>query len=439
MNVFSNRKIETIVSLILPILFVSLLFNCGRTPEKKKPRKITIRFWNGFTGPDGRTILRLIKRFNRENPDVQVLMQRMDWGIYYNKLFVAGLGGRAPEVFIVHAGSIERFMQAQFVREVDDLVKGDNGIAESDFAENIWQAVEKDGKHYALPLDVHPVGMYYNKKLFREAGIVDEQGNPKPPTNRAEFLEALTRITKDIDGDGKNDRWGYVFTWYRTNMYTFILQWGGRVFTPDLQKCVMDEPENVEAVRFFTDLIHKNKVIPPPENFDSWIGFRQGKVGIAFEGIYMLEDLKRQKDLDFGAAPLPLLGKVPAAWADSHTICFRKDLEGEPLDAAWRFAKYLSDNSLDWAEGGQIPARKSLLESERFKGMTAQFEFAKMIPYVRYIPRVPYALEFLGEFDNAAERGLRGNVSAETALAEAAANVNKIIKRQNEERKRSKP
>ena len=62
-----------------------------------------------------------------------------------------------------------------------------------------------------------------------------------------------------------------------------------------------------------------------------------------------------------------------------------------------------------------------------------------MIPYIRYIPRVPFALEFLGEFDTAAERGLRGNVSAETALSEAAANVNKIIKRQNEEQKRSKP
>ena len=143
---YCRRKIATFISLILSVLFISLLFNCAKSHASKPSRKVVIRFWNGFTGPDGRTILRLIKRFNRENPDVQVLMQRMDWGIYYNKLFVAGLGGRAPEVFIVHAGSIERFIQAQFVRAVDDLVRGENGIEESDFAENIWQAVEKDGK-----------------------------------------------------------------------------------------------------------------------------------------------------------------------------------------------------------------------------------------------------------------------------------------------------
>ena len=38
-----------------------------------------LRFWNGFTGPDGRTILKLVKRFNRDNPDVRVTVQRMEW------------------------------------------------------------------------------------------------------------------------------------------------------------------------------------------------------------------------------------------------------------------------------------------------------------------------------------------------------------------------
>ena len=47
---------------------------------------------------------------------------------------------------------------------------------------------------------------------------------------------------------------------------------------------------------------------PPPENFDSWIGFRQGKVGMVWEGVYMLDDLTKQTDLDFGAAPVPQMG-----------------------------------------------------------------------------------------------------------------------------------
>lgn len=394
--------------------------------------KITIRFWNGFTGPDGRTMLRMVKRFNKENPDVRVLMQRMDWGTYYNKLFVAGIGKRAPEIFIVHAGNIERFMQADFIRTIDDLVEGPDGIDAQDFSENVWGAVERNNKHYGLPLDVHILGMYYNRKLFREAGIVDENGKAKPPTTREEFLEAVSKITRDTDGDGQIDQWGYVFTWLYTNIYTMMNQWDGKFFTQDNSKCLMNDQKNVESLQFCGDLIHKWKVAPSPENFDSWIGFRQGRVGIAFEGIYMLADLAKQKDLDFAGAPLPLLGTTPAAWADSHIICLRNDLAGKRLDAAWRFSKYLSDNSLDWAEGGQIPVRYSLRDTERFRNMKVQWEFAKQIPYIRYIPRIPFTFEWSMEMSVGAEKALKGRLSPKDALDEATENVNKTIRRRNQ-------
>ena len=78
--------------------------------------EVTLRFWNGFTGPDGRPMQQLVKEFNRENPDIRIIMQRMDWYTYYNKLFVAGIGGRAPEVFIIHASNIPRFIHADFLR-----------------------------------------------------------------------------------------------------------------------------------------------------------------------------------------------------------------------------------------------------------------------------------------------------------------------------------
>jgi len=377
-------------------------------------------------------MLRIVRRFNRENPDVHVLMQRMDWVTYYNKLFVAGLGERAPEVFIVHAGNIERFMQADFIRPIDDLVIGPHGMDEKDFTENIWSAVEKEGRHYALPLDVHMLGMYYNKKLFREAGIVDERGEPRPPRTRREFMDALDQLTRDTDGDSEPDQWGFVYTWYRTNAYTIMRQWGGKFFTPDNQRCLLNCPENVEALEFCVDLIRKHKLVPPPENFDSWIGFRQGKVGIAFEGIYMLEDLKKQEDLEYGGAPLPLLGKIPAAWCDSHTICLQRDLEGKRLEAAWRFARYLSDNSLDWAEGGQVPVRKSLRDTKRFRQMRVQYEFAKQIPYVRYVPRIPFVFEFFSEYETAVEKALRGSLPPREALDIATENINGIIQRREQ-------
>jgi multiple sugar transport system substrate-binding protein len=400
---------------VILLIIAAIVAGCERSESDRAGAPVDLRFWNGFTGPDGRTMLAIVKRFNEANPDVHVTMQRMEWGTYYNKLFVAGLGGRAPEVFVIQTDSLARFTQANFVRGMDDLT-GTGGIDAGDFDENVWRAVQRGGKHYGIPLDIHLLGMYYNRKLFREAGIAS------PPTNREEFVAALQKFRHD-------DRWGFVYTWQRTNIYAAIRQNGGDIFNADRTEATLNSPQNVEALQWCADLIVKEHLVPPPQDFDAWIGFRQGKVAMAFEGIYMLPDLMRQEDLDYGAAPIPMLFKQKAAWCNSHNLCLRADLSGAELAAAKRFVKYLSDNSLDWAAGGQIPVRKSLRASARFTAMTAQAEFAKEIPYAAYMPATPYVLEYMAEYELAIERALRGSMTAKQALDIANVNIQKIVER----------
>lgn len=388
---------------------------CDRSEDRATPTRVDLRFWNGFTGPDGRTMLGIVKRFNEANTEVHVTMQRMEWGTYYNKLFVAGLGGRAPEIFVIQTDSLARFTQASFVRAMDDLT-GRGGIDPVDFDENVWRAVEHNGKHYGIPLDIHLLGMYYNRKLFREAGI------ERPPVNRDEFVAALKKFRHD-------DTWGFVYTWQRTNMYTAIRQNGGDLFDPAHESVTINSPQNVEALQWCADLIVKDHLVPAPQDFDAWIGFRQGKVAMAFEGIYMLPDLAKQEDLDYGAAPVPRLFTQSAAWCNSHNVCLRADLTGRELAAAQRFVKYLSDNSLDWAAGGQIPVRKSLRASPRFAEMTVQREFANEIPYAAYMPATPYVLEYMAEYELAIERALHGTMTAQAALDIAEANITNIMQR----------
>jgi len=95
-------------SLSLAILLVS--FGCERT-SASSTRVIELRFWNGFTGPDGRTMLAIVKKFNEGNPDVHVTMQRMEWATYYNKLMVAAVDGRGPEMFIIHGSAAMQLMK----------------------------------------------------------------------------------------------------------------------------------------------------------------------------------------------------------------------------------------------------------------------------------------------------------------------------------------
>ncbi len=386
-----------------------------------------VRFWNGWTGPDGARALAIVRAFNAQNPDVEVHMQRIEWGTYYNKLFVAGIAGRAPELFVLHTSNLRRFTEAGFLRPLDDLAQN---YPTGDLDKSVWQAAHIDNKAVALPVDIHMLGMFYNKKLLREAGY------DAPPTNRAEFVDALKKITK---GNGADKIWGFTISGPSQTALSLMWQWGGGIFSPDFSRCILASDENAEALQFLVDLIRKDQTVSPPEATDPWVAFRQGRVGMTWNGIYMLPDLQKQADLEFAGAPIPQIGARPATWASSHNFCLKANMSPRLTDAAWRFVRFYSDHSLEWAAAGQVPVRPSLRAETAFtKDLPVQAQFAREIPYGIYQPQVAFTFEFQTEFDFMVERVLRGTATPQVALKEAQTKVNAIIDRRAREQAEGK-
>lgn len=379
-----------------------------------------IRFWNGFTGPDGRTMLRLVDRFNQTTEGGAVVMQRTDWATYYSKLFVAGLGKRAPEIFVLQAEQIARFVRAGLVRHVDDVL-APGLLPPEDFDPNVLEIVTFGGSRFGVPLDVHPLGTFYNERLLERAGV------KQPPVTGEEFRDCMERLASLRGQEGLNLH-PFVHGWLRLNAFTAMWQWGGEVFTDDGGMCILTSPEAVAGFEWCADLVRQGWA-PSPENFDAWVGFRQGRVGVAWHGLFMLADLQKTTNLPWAAAPVSQVGPMAATWGGSHVLCLRADLEGDQLEAAVAFIKFLSDQSVAWAEGGQVPARRSLRETSGFQQMTAQAVFAQQLPYVKFMPQVPFVQEYLTAFDFAIERALRGSVSALAALEEAEQAINQAIAR----------
>jgi ABC-type sugar transport system permease subunit/ABC-type glycerol-3-phosphate transport system substrate-binding protein len=342
------------------------------------------------------------------------------------------MGNRAPEVFVIHTDNICRFADANFLRPIDDLAHGNKAIDVADIDSNVWRALEINNKHYGVPLDVFPWGIFYNKKIFREAGIVDENGNAKPPTNKAEFLDALKKLKKDTDGDGRPDQWGHVITYTPSYARTMILLHEGDLIDKNTKDCIINQTKSVEAVQFVSDLINKDELMPSPEEMGGWLGFRQGKVGFVFTGIYMLNDVERQKDLEYGVAPLPKFNDNHAVFCGSHNLCMSPELKGKKLDAAWKFIKFLSDNSIDWAAAGQVPVRKKVRANDKFKKLKAQNIFSKQIPHLAYLPLISTEPELMSEFGIALEKSFRGRCSAKEALDIAADRYKLTLDRQKE-------
>lgn len=389
-------------------------------------RRIELSFWNGWTGPDGRVALEMIREFNRENPDVEVSMQRMDWATYYNKLMVAAVDGRGPEVFVIHASTLPRMERAGFVGNVDDLLQGADCIPASDFDRYVLEQT-KYGDHYVgVPLDIHPQGLYCNLEMLRRAGL------DHPPANGDEFLRAAKAMQTDADGDGHPDEWGFALTLWRNNFQSLMPQFGGRYL--DAQgRATLDSPQNVAALEFLAKL-QKQHLVPPPENGLGWVGFRQKKVGMVFDGVYMLGDLQRLDDLKYVGAPIPQIGPRPGTMADSHVLCLRAGLDPARRSAVERFIRFLSAHSIDWARAGQVPARRSARKTPEFARMQVQSAFARQIPYMLYPPRTTVLFELSLEVDVAVEKVMRGRLTPAEALRVANANVQRFLDRDARER-----
>ena len=78
-----------------------------------------------------------------------------------------------------HASRIPLAVQQGILQELTPEDWATMGLGQGDFAAATWDAVTIEGKQYAVPLDTHPIVLYYNKDLLEKAGMLDEAGKPK--------------------------------------------------------------------------------------------------------------------------------------------------------------------------------------------------------------------------------------------------------------------
>ena len=429
----TRKSSSVLLQLIALCAGMLLLLSGGCGPDRRQADnggKIVLNFWNGFSGPDGKTMTGMVRQFEQENPDVEVHMQIIPWGTYYDKLTLALAYGGAPDVFVVQAARFPEFASFHTLHPVADVFAGAKpALGAKDFAPVPWRESFYRGTQYALPLDTHPIGLYYNTKLFQDAGIVDAQGRAKPPTTLPEFLADAKKLTRDTTGEGRPDQWGFVFTFEHTNWLTFAHQFGGDVLTPDGRHGAMSSPGSLAATHLMCDLITKYKVAPKPEGIDSWLALRQGKVGMAMEGIYMLSSLKETTGLQFAGAPVPQFGPDKGVWGGSHLLCEPAGIDPAHAKAAARLMRFLSDHSLTWGLGGQIPARIAVTQSAAFQSQPVQAQFARQIGHVVYDPQVPRANALNQFVDPAIDAALSGEQTPEDAMRDADRRINQVLAR----------
>ncbi|MEI7024869.1 extracellular solute-binding protein [Paenibacillus sp. y28] len=320
---------------------------------------VNIDYWGGWTGPDLNTMKGLVDKFNQEQSKIHVEFTSLQWTPLFTKFLTEMKGGSPPDVLAMHPFELGQFtemgvLDAKTVEEVK--------LNKADYSSFAWGGTFYKGTQYAVPLDVHEHGVYYNKELLEKAGLT------APPKTGEELIAMGQKLTLDKNGKHPNEsgfdennivQYGLGFSMNHHvfyQMYALINQQGDNPFNETMTKLEWDEQKAAKAISFLQDLVFKHKIVPKGEK-SPVDDFTAGKVAMFIDGPWQMPKLEASS-VKWGSAAYPKVFDKQASWGAAEVLTFPLKPKADPAKkaAAVEFVKWLDKNSGDWAKSGQLPS-----------------------------------------------------------------------------------
>ncbi len=244
-----------------------------------------------------------------EKTGVKVKLEVIGWSDLYNRILTAVTSGDGPDVLnIGNTWAVTLQETGAFEPVEGALLEAVGG--KDRFLRTSWSTGGADGKApTSVPLYGLAYNMYYNPKMFKEAGI------EAPPVTWDEFVADAKKLTKDTNGDGKPDQWGFTAAGASVSANShqaFVrgLQNGGALFDKD-GKPTFDSAAQVEGVKQWVDLMATDKVMSPSDaeisdgsqKVDNLIN---GKAAMVFDQS-PVKNFEARGFTDWAVAPVPMM------------------------------------------------------------------------------------------------------------------------------------
>lgn len=272
----------------------------------------TITYWASDQGNNlDDTAAKLKPSLDRftEKTGVKVKLEVIGWNDLYNRILTAVTSGDGPDVLNIGNTWAVTLQETGAFEPVEGALLDAVG-GKDRFLQTSWSTGGAEGKTpTSVPLYGLAYNMYYNTKMFKAAGI------EKPPVTWDEFVADAKKLTKDTNGDGKPDQWGFTAAGASVSANShqaFIrgLQNGGALFDKD-GKPTFNSDAQVKGVEQFIDLMATEKVMSPS---DAEISQGSQKVDNVINGkAAMMFDQSPVKNFeargfkDWGVAPIPMV------------------------------------------------------------------------------------------------------------------------------------
>ena len=329
-------------------------------------KKVTITYWQYTFPAKVDEIKKLIQKFEAENPNITVEAQDFPYDQYTQKVAAAMHANAGPDVMNLYYGWLPQYVKQGYLQPIPQDLMSTSEI-ESKYIPMI-QASKIDGKYYTLPIAVRSLALFYNKDMFKAAGLVSNS----PAKTWDELFDDAKKMTKR-DASGKLEQEGFAWDVTGQGYHAFeevlLRQFGVDPFSKDGKKVQWDTAKGLDAFTYWINMYKKEKVGEPAFLTDYTTAFKAGKAGIIIDGSFNIKATKDAAKFDWGVATLPVKAKggEEANFGSFWTNGIAKGVTGDKLEASKKFLKFLisEETQKDWLQNvGELPAFKSFANDD---------------------------------------------------------------------------
>lgn len=384
---------------VIPLVLVALvLTSCGGDDGGGDSASGNVQFL-AFGDPEELKAYReVISAFKSEEPDVRVqLVEASDRDDLLARLATSIAGGRPPDLFLLNYRFYGQFAEKGELEPIEERLADSDAFEEDDFYPQALEAFRFEGRLSCLPQNISSLVVYYNKALFRKAGLPLPRGD----WTWKEFVDTAVKLT-----DRERGQHGLGVEPSLIRIAPFVWSNGGEVVREDLSGFALDGPAAQEPLREFMLLHTAYRAIPSEEEVeaeDDESRFMNGGLGMILSSRRSTPAFRTITDFDWDVAPLPRF-KEQAGILHSDAYCLTKGSENK--DAAWRFMEFAlgpEGQRITARAGRTVPSLREVAESDAFLDASAKPANSRVfLDTIPVIKRVPTVAEW-PEIEDAAE------------------------------------
>ena len=387
-------------------------------------------------GPITKIIDGLAAAFEKENPGIK--LKPIYTGTYQDsitKALTAVKSGEPPVTSILLSTDMFTLIDEDAIVPFDDLIKTPEDQAWlKSFYPAFMENSQTGGKTWGIPFQRSTVVLYYNKELFREAGLDPN----KPPQNWAEQVSYAQKLTKR-DASGNVTTWGIQIPSSGFPYWLFqalAIQAGTNLMNSAGTQTYYDRPEVIEGLTYWVDLVNKYKV--HPQGIVEWgttpKDFFEKKVAMMWTTTGNLTNVRNNAKFDFGVAMLPAGKQRGSPTGGGNFYLFKKSTPAQ-RDAAFKFIKWVTTpgRAAQWGiDTGYVAVRPDAWETPAMKTYVAGFPAAAVAR-----DQLPFAKAELSTHDNqrvtkalndGLQAALTGTKTPEAAMKDAQREAERLLR-----------